>query len=96
MKLVTRVSIKGDQSPKQGGVHHMVNPKIKGNWYTSTVTSATSGAYDIELGDDIKAKQIWQFRYNAMACARSMMDNIKLKIEYQYDIKNTKYKTFIN
>ena len=37
------------QSPSQGNVHHMIMPASNGNWYISTVSSASSGHYNICL-----------------------------------------------
>lgn len=50
--IVTSVNTSGTQSPSQGNVHHMVLPATESStWYTSTVTSASSGHYNIDVSD---------------------------------------------
>ncbi|MGL5258493.1 MAG: hypothetical protein ACRC7V_00130 [Lachnospiraceae bacterium] len=93
--IVTRISSSGTQSPSQGNVHHMVMPASNGNWYTSTVSSASSGHYNIDIDDGIPVKQKWSFKYNALATAKSTMRNVKLTIEFQYDLHDTDYETYI-
>jgi len=63
-------------------------------WYTSIVSSATSGSYNIDVTDGFAARQIWQFKYNALSTAKSTMKNVKLTLEWEYDIANTGYKTY--
>jgi len=41
--IVTNVSTSGTQLPSQGDVHHMINPSSIAIWYTSRVSSDTSG-----------------------------------------------------
>ena len=55
--IVTGISSSGTQSPSQGNVHHMIMPASNGNWYTSTVSSASSGHYNIDIDDGIPVKQ---------------------------------------
>lgn len=93
---VTKVSTSSTQSPSQGNVRHMVKPGNSSIWYTSNVSSATSGHYNVKLEDDFNAKQIWSFKYNAMASASSTMKNIKTTLSWEYDMKNTEYKVFLN
>lgn len=93
--VVTNVRTKGTQSPRQGNVHHMIKPSSASTWYTSTVSSADSGSYNIVYNNKIYADQKWEFRYNAMATAKSTMKNVTLILDYEYDIANTGYKTFI-
>lgn len=93
--IVTSVNTSGTQSPSQGNVHHMVIPATESStWYTSTVTSATSGHYDIDVSDGFQAAQRWQFKYNALATAKSTMKNVKITLEWEYDIANTGYKSY--
>lgn len=93
--IVTSVNTSGTQSPSQGNVHHMVLPATESStWYTSTVTSATSGHYDIDVSDGFQAAQRWQFKYNALATAKSTMKNVKITLEWEYDIANTGYKSY--
>ncbi len=82
------------QSPSQGGVKHKIMPSNSGTWFTALATSATSGSYGISLSNAIAAKQEWQFRYNATAGGASTMKNVKLTLNWEYDISNTDYKLF--
>ena len=91
--IVTSISSSG--SPSQGNVHHMIMPASNGIWYTSTVSSASSGHYNIDIDDGIPVKQRWSFKYNALATAKSTMRNVKLKIGFQYDLHDTDYETYI-
>jgi hypothetical protein len=93
--IVTSVSTSGTQSPSQGNVHHMILPATESSvWYTSTVSSATSGSYTIDSSDGFAARQVWQFKYNALATAKSTMKSVKLTLKWEYDIANTGYKTY--
>ena len=93
--IVTSISSSGTQSPSQGNVHHMIMPASNSIWYTSTVSSASSGHYNIDVDDGIPVKQKWSFKYNALATAKSTMRNVKLTIGFQYDLHDTDYKTYI-
>ena len=55
--IVTGISSSGTRSPSQGNVHHMIMPASNGNWYISTVSSASSGHYNIDIDDGIPVKQ---------------------------------------
>lgn len=93
--IVTSVSTSGTQSPSQGNVHHMILPATESSiWYTSTYSSATSGNYTISSTDSFAARQIWQFKYNALATAKSTMKSVKLTLSWEYDIANTGYKSY--
>lgn len=92
--IVESVTTSGTQSPSQGNVKHKIMPANPGTWFTSIVTSASSGSYNINLSNGIAAKQIWQFKYNALATAASTMKSVKLTIHWEYDLHNTGYKTF--
>ena len=95
--IVTSITTSGTQSPKQGNTHHMIRPASADDWFTSTVAaSASSGSYIIALNDNFAAKQVWNFKYNAVAGAKSTMSNIKVTIKWQYDMKDTEYKIFTN
>ncbi len=93
--IITSVETSGTQTPSQGGVHHMILPADEAStWYTATVTSATGGFYDIDVSDGFAARQKWQFKYNALATAKSTMKNVKLTLEWEYDIANTGYQAY--
>lgn len=93
--IVTRITSYGTQSPRQGGVHHMIMPEDKGIWYTANVSDADSGSYYINVDDNIFVKQKWRFKYNATAMAGSTMKDVRLSIDFKYDLKDTGYKTII-
>lgn len=84
--IVKSVTTSGTQSPNQGNVHHMIMCEQTGGWYTSTVSSATSGFYSISLPNQLSAAKKWNFKYNAKATARSTMSNVSATIDYQYDV----------
>ena len=93
--IVTSVNTSGTQSPSQGNVHHMVLPATESStWYTSTEATASSGHYNIDVSDGFQAAQRWQFKYNALATAKSTMKNVKITLEWEYDIANTGYKSY--
>jgi hypothetical protein len=94
--IVKSVTTSGTQSPSQGGVHHMIMPASLSIWYTSIVAYPTSGSYTISLSDEFAAKQIWFFKYNALASAKSTMKKIELKINWTYDLNQTEYQLFLN
>ena len=83
--IVKSVTTSGTQSPSQGNVHHKIMGEQTGIWYTSTVSSATSGFYAISLQNQLNVAKKWDFKYNAMATARSTMSNVSATINYQYD-----------
>ncbi|MBR5799712.1 MAG: hypothetical protein IKY23_06580 [Lachnospiraceae bacterium] len=92
--IVTSVSTSGTQSPSQGNVHHMIMPANPGTWYTSNYSSNSSGSYSISVTDEIAVKQVWSFKYNAMATAKSTMKNVQITFDWRYDIANNGYHTF--
>ncbi|TCL54616.1 hypothetical protein EDD76_11939 [Kineothrix alysoides] len=94
--IVTRIESSGTQSPNQGNVRHMIMPASNNVWYTSTVSSATSGSYAISISNNIPVKQLWSFRYNAPATAKSTMKSVSLRITFQYDLSETGYKRVIS
>lgn len=93
--IVTRIGTSGTQSPSQGNVHHMIMPASSNIWYTAVVASASSGSYSISLTDNFAAKQVWNFKYNALASAKSTMKNVSIKVDWQYDMNQTDYQIFI-
>lgn len=90
--IVTSVTTSSKQSPSQGNVHHMIMTAKPGKWYTSKVSSATSGSYNISNTDGISVAQVWQFKYNALATASSTMSNITISFNWKYDITENNYK----
>lgn len=94
--IVKSVRTSSYQSPSQGNVHHMLMPENAGIWFTSKVSSATSGSYDITQDRGYLVNQIWDFKYNAMATKSSTMNNVKLTFDWIYDLANTNYQTVIS
>ncbi len=92
--IVTSVSTSGSQSPSQGSVHHMIMPSNVGVWFTSLNASNSSGRYNVGAGDEVFVKQMWTFKYNAMATAKSTMRNVRITIDWRYDIANNGYHAF--
>lgn len=93
--IVTNVSTSGTQSPSQGNVHHMILPASQSTiWYTSIYANSSSGDYTITVSDGFDARQIWQYKFNAMSTAKSTMTKVKLNLKWEYDIANTGYKTY--
>ncbi|MGN7391420.1 hypothetical protein [Bacillus safensis] len=84
--VVKSISTTSTQSPNQGNVTHKLMASESNIWYTSLVSSATSGSYRISLEDQLKVAQKWSFKYNAKATARSTMSNVKADIRYEYDV----------
>ncbi len=92
--IVKSVTTAGTQSPSQGGVKHKIMPSSTGTWVSALASSATRGSYSISLSNGIPAKQEWQFRYNATAGAPSSMKNVKLTLNWEYDLADTNYELF--
>ena len=84
--IVNRVETSSYMSPNQGNVRHMLMCQTESAWWTSKVSSATSGSYYINSSNRIPVKQIWSFKYNAKAGAKSSMNSVKLRVDYIYDI----------
>lgn len=84
--IVNRVDTSSYMSPNQGNVRHMLMCQTESVWWTSKVSSATSGSYYINSSNRIPVKQIWSFKYNAKAGAKSSMNSVKLRVDYIYDI----------
>ncbi|XQY91896.1 hypothetical protein ACNRWW_20845 [Metabacillus sp. HB246100] len=83
---VRSITTSSTQSPSQGNVLHKIMSEQTNVWYTSTVTSATSGRYTISIQDQLDVAQKWNFKYNAKATAKSTMTNVRATINYEYDV----------
>lgn len=93
--IVTSARTSSTQSPNQGNVHHMIRPATEtSTWYTAKSSGATRGSYTIDVTDNFSAGQRWEFKYNALATARSTMKNVTLTLHWEYDLKNTGYKAY--
>lgn len=84
--IVNKVDTSSYMSPNQGNVRHMLMCQTESDWWTSKVSSANSGSYYISSSNKIPVKQIWSFKYNAKAGAKSSMNSVKLRVDYSYDI----------
>lgn len=84
--VVKRVETSSSMYPSQGNVRHMLMPKTTSTWYESRFYSAESGYYYIDSSYKIPVKQIWSFKYNAKASAKSTMSNVTLRVSYIYDM----------
>jgi hypothetical protein len=93
--VATRIGTSGTQSPSQGNVHHMIMPASSNIWYKALAANASSGLYSISLTDNYAAKQVWYYKYNALAGAKSTMKNVSIKVDFQYDMNQTNYQIFI-
>jgi len=83
--VVKSIETTGTQTPSQGNVRHHLKPNSSASWFESTVSSNSSGKYNISIANGFAVKQNWEFRYNAMATAASTMKSVNLKITYEYD-----------
>jgi len=92
--IVTTIDTEGNQSPSQGLVHHMILPNTIEKWFTSKYSNSKSGSYNININDNIEVKQIWSFKYNTKAAAKSTMSNVSISLNWQYDIASTGYHSF--
>ena len=84
---VRSVTTRSTMTPSQGNVrHHIANAGV---WHVSTVSSATSGSYNITIANDYNARAIWTFRYNVLALAPSTMSNVSITINYEYNVTSS-------
>lgn len=72
----------------------MILPNTIGKWFTSKYSNSKSGSYNININDNIEVKQIWSFKYNTKAAAKSTMSNVSISLNWQYDIASTGYHSF--
>jgi len=84
--MVKSITTSSRISPSIRGITHRIFSSETNTWYTSTVSSSTSGYYNISLSDDLNVKRSWSFRYNATAMSASTMSNVKATISYEYDV----------
>ncbi|WP_016936912.1 hypothetical protein [Bacillus siamensis] len=84
--IVKRISTTATQIPSQGNTRHCIMPEENKVWHRALANSSTQGNYGITLDDNLSISSIWNFKYNTLATARSTMKNVKLKIDYEYDV----------
>lgn len=83
--IVKSITTASTQTPSQGSVTHKILSAQTNVWYTSTVSSATSGAYALTTANNLFVAKKWSFKYNAKASGASTMTNVKATINYEYD-----------
>ncbi|UZD76017.1 hypothetical protein [Bacillus siamensis] len=84
--IVKRISTTATQIPSQGNTKHSIMSEENKVWHRALANSSTQGNYGITLDDNLSVSSIWNFKYNTLATARSTMKNVKLKIDYEYDV----------
>ncbi|WP_269775403.1 hypothetical protein [Bacillus siamensis] len=84
--IVKRISTTATQIPSQGNTRHCIMSEENKVWHRALANSSTQGNYGITLDDNLSVSSIWNFKYNTLATARSTMKNVKLKIDYEYDV----------
>lgn len=84
--VVKSITTASTQTPSQGNVTHKLMSNQNNIWNTSTISSATSGSYNISLQNPLRVAQKWSFKYNAKATAKSTMTNVSANISYEYDV----------
>lgn len=81
----------GTMSTNVGGVQHMLNPGGAG-WLAS---SATNGRASFDFSPyNIGVKNLWQFKYYQSAYSSTRLSNLSMRINWEYDIRNTNYELF--
>lgn len=83
---VKRINTTATQTPSQGNTSHYIMSEENKVWHRALANSSTQGNYGITLDDNLTAASIWNFKYNTLATAKSTMKNVKLKIDYEYDV----------
>ncbi|RXJ80208.1 hypothetical protein [Arcobacter sp. F2176] len=84
--VVKSITTSGNLSRNLGGITHEILPSQTNDWYLSTVASARTGYYNIDLSNELNVAQKWDFRYNALARSSSTMSDVKATINYEYDL----------
>lgn len=84
--IVKRISTTATQIPSQGNTRHCIMSEENKVWHRALANSSTQGNYGITLDDNLSVSSIWNFKYNTLATARSTIKNVKLKIDYEYDV----------
>ncbi|WP_443090572.1 hypothetical protein [Bacillus velezensis] len=83
---VKRINTTATQTPSQGNTSHYIMSEENKVWHRALANSSTQGNYGITLDDNLSVSSIWNFKYNTLATAKSTMKNVKLKIDYEYDV----------
>ena len=70
------------------GVTHKILSAQTNVWYTSSVSSATSGTFAITTANNLEVARTWSFKYNVKPKGASTMKNVKAIINYEFDKTN--------
>ncbi|WP_438421107.1 hypothetical protein [Bacillus siamensis] len=84
--IVKRISTTATQIPSQGNTKHNIMSEENKVWHRALANSSTQGNYGITQDDNLSVSSIWNFKFNTLATAKSTMKNVKLKIDYEYDV----------
>lgn len=84
--IVKRISTTATQIPSQGNTKHSIMSEENKVWHRALTNSSTQGNYGITLDDNLSVSSIWNFKHNTLATAKSTMKNVKLKIDYEYNV----------
>ncbi len=86
--IVKSITTASTITPSMSGITHKILSAENNVWYTSTVSSATYGAYALTTANNLAVARKWSFKYNAKPKGASTMKNVKATITYEYDLTN--------
>lgn len=86
--IVKSISTASTITPSMSGVTHKILSTQTNVWYTSSVSSATSGTFAITTANNLEVARTWSFKYNVKPKGASTMKNVKATINYEFDKTN--------
>ena len=86
--IVKSISTASTITPSMSGVTHKILSAQTNVWYTSSVSSATSGTFAITTANNLEVARTWSFKYNVKPKGASTMKNVKATINYEFDKTN--------
>ncbi len=86
--IVKSITTASTITPSMSGVTHKILSAQNNVWYTSTVSSATYGAYALTTANNLAVARKWSFKYNVKPKGASTMKNVKATINYEFDKTN--------
>jgi hypothetical protein len=86
--IVKSITTASTITPSMSGITHKILSAQNNVWYTSTVSSATYGAYALTTANNLTVARKWSFKYNVKPTGASTMKNVKATITYEYDLTN--------
>ena len=90
--IVKSITTASTITPSMSGITHKILSAQNNVWYTSTISSATYGAYALTTANNLAVARKWSFKYNVKPKGASKMSNVKATINYEYDLtKQFKY-----